>query len=298
MRGRQIAAGIAALGGLLVLGCGAGSTPGPGPTPPPPPAPTTATVLAAGDIGECGGGALETGKLLDGLSGTVLALGDIAYFQGTAANFRDCYDPAWGRHIDRTRPVPGNHDYETPGAAGYFDYFGERAGPRGLGYYAFNAGPWRLIALNSEISLLPGSAQIRWLRDELQNNRNSCTLAYWHRPLYSSGPNGDNPDTRLLWSTLIEFGAEVVLNGHDHFYERFERQDDQGRPDTVNGMRQFTVGTGGARLYAPLGAKPNSAVRSGVSHGILVLTLQPTSYIWDFASVNNSFRDFGTGGCH
>lgn len=146
--------------------------------------------------------------------------------------------------------------------------------------------------------MVAGSRQIQWLRQELQSNRLACTLAYWHRPLVSSGPNGDNPDTRLLWSTLIEYGAEIVLNGHDHLYERFERQDAEGRPDSVNGLRQFTVGTGGANLYTPRGAKPNSAVRSGASYGVLVLNLHTNSYNWEFAAVNNSFRDAGTGGCH
>jgi hypothetical protein len=283
-------------GGLLAGACAGGSTPGPGPTPPPPPA-TTATILAAGDVGMCGFGALDTGRLIDSLSGTLLPLGDLAYMHGSMDDFRNCYDPAWGRHKERSRPVPGNHEYETPGAAGYFEYFGLFAGPRGLGYYAFSAGPWRLIALNSEISMAAGSPQLQWLREELQNSNDTCTLAYWHRPLFSSGPNGNNPDTRPLWSTLIEFGAELVLNGHDHMYERFEPQDEQGRLDAVRGLRQITVGTGGARLSSPGAPKPNSVVRSGASYGVLVLTLQATNYSWQFASVNNSFSDSGAGTC-
>jgi hypothetical protein len=241
---------------------------------------------------------MDTGRLIDSLPGSLLALGDLAYMHGSIANFRDCYDPAWGRHVDRTRPVPGNHEYETPGAAGYYDYFGGLAGNRGQGYYAFNAGPWRVFALNSEVAITPGSPQINWLRDELQANRTQCVLAYWHRPLYSSGPNDNNTDTRLLWSTLIEFGAEVVLNGHDHMYERFDQQDDRGRADPVNGLRQFTVGTGGAHLTGPGAPKPNSAVRSGASYGVLQLTLQPTSYSWEFHPVNaGGFRDSGGGTC-
>jgi hypothetical protein len=295
----RVAIVVAFGGALLLAACGGSSPPqGPTPVPQPPPPVTTATLLAAGDIGECGYGAMETGELIDRLPGTLLALGDLAYMHGSTANFRDCYDPAWGRHVERTRPVPGNHEYETPGAAGYYDYFGGLAGNRGQGYYAFTAGPWRVIALNSEVGMGPGSAQMAWLRDELQNNRAHCTLAYWHRPLYSSGPNGNNADTRPLWSTLIEFGAEVVLNGHDHIYERFERQDEQGRLDSVNGLRQFVVGTGGARLTGVGGPKPNSAVRSAASYGVLVLTLNANSYNWEFASVNNSFRDSGSGGCH
>ena len=296
MRRHTASAAAALIGALLAGACG--SSRPPGPTPPPPPPVTTAILLAAGDIGECGFGAAETGSLIDGLPGTLLVLGDVAYMHGSTANFRDCYDPVWGRHRDRTRPVPGNHEYETPGASGYYDYFGSLAGNRGQGYYAFNAGPWRVIALNSETSMAPGSAQITWLRDELQSNHTACTLAYWHRPLYSSGANGPQSDIRLLWSTLIEFGAEVVLNGHDHMYEVFDHQDAQGRPDPVNGMRQFTVGTGGARLTNPGPARPNSAFRSAASYGVLQLTLQPTSYSWEFKPVNpGAPGNSGSGVC-
>lgn len=255
-----------------------------------------AVVVAAGDIGECGFGALETGKLLDRLAGTVLALGDLAYSDGSLANFQECYEPAWGRHLDRTRPVPGNHEYRTSGAAGYFDYFGERAGPRGLGYYAYTAGPWRVIALNSEIPMTQGSPQVAWLRGELQGNPSQCTLAYWHRPLYSSGPNGNNPDVRALWTTLMEFGADVVLNAHDHMYERFAPQDADGRAAAA-GMREFLVGTGGAHLYTPVGGRANSQVR-GSAYGVLTLTLSSNSYQWEFTPVTSGFRDSGSDVCH
>jgi hypothetical protein len=217
--------------------------------------------------------------------------------QGSAANFRDCYDPAWGRHIDRTKPVPGNHEYETDRtASGYYDYFGELAGLRGQGYYAFTAGSWRIVALNSEIPMSPGSAQIQWLRTELSSTRLPCTLAYWHRPLFSSGPNGNNADTRDLWKTLVEFDVDVVLNGHDHLYERFDPQDPDGRPSPT-GIRQFTAGTGGAHLYALLPPKPNSVRRASV-YGILVMQLTTNAYQWDFKSVDNSFSDPGSGQCH
>src|SRR6266540_2637348 len=303
MHHRRFAAFTAALATtLLVARCNGSSPSGPSPGDggTGPPIITTTTIYAAGDIGECGFGALETGKLLDRLpGGTILALGDLAYMNGTAANFRDCYNPAWGRHIERTRPVPGNHEYENArhDASDYFDYFGDLAGPRGLGYYAFTSGSWLIVALNSEIPFGVGSPQLTWLRQELQSNRFQCTLAYWHRPLFSSGPNGNNVDTRILWTTLIEFGADVVLNGHDHMFERFERQDAQGVADSVVGMRQFTVGTGGAHLYVPGAPKPNSVIR-GSTYGILFMTLLNNSYQWDFVSVDNSFRDTGSGGCH
>jgi 3',5'-cyclic AMP phosphodiesterase CpdA len=300
---RQLAA-VAVLGSSVFLGqCGGNSPSAPTSVPTPvggggttPPGPATAHILAAGDIGECGFGAAKTGQLLDSLGGTVLALGDLAYMQGTMANFRDCFDPAWGRHADRTRPVPGNHEYVTAGASSFFDYFGDTAGPRGLGYYAFNAGPWRIIALNSELPKTPGTAQNQWLRSELENNRTTCTLAYFHRPLFSSGPNGNQPDMRDLWRVLDEFGVDVVLAGHDHMYERFAPQDIDGRA-RADGIRQFIAGTGGAHLYIPGPPKPNSDVRAGV-YGILQMTLSATSYQWDFVSVDNTFRDTGSGACH
>jgi len=256
-------------------------------------------VYAAGDVGECGFGALDTGALLDTLNGgLLLAVGDLAYPNGSAANFRDCYDPGWGRHKDRTRPVPGNHEYENPqhSADPYFDYFGSLAGTRGQGYYAFNAGAWRIIALNSEIPLGAGSAQLTWLRSELESHRVTCTLAYWHRPLYSSGPNGNQTDTRPLWATLMEFGADVVLNGHDHIYERFAPQDADAHA-IPTGIREFITGGGGAHLYTPVGIQTNSQVRAS-TYGILVLTLMPTGYSWDFVPSGSAFRDTGSDSCH
>jgi hypothetical protein len=289
---------------LCLWNCGGGSPSAPSPggggggggtVPPPGPV----RILAAGDIGECGFGALQTGTMLDSMDGLILALGDLAYFQGTTANFRDCYDPAWGRHQNRTRPVPGNHEYDSPGASSYFDYFGDLAGSRGEGYYAFTAGAWRIIALNSgggAGSVSAGSAQIQWLRTELDSNKSACTLAFWHHPLFSSGPNGNQPEVREFWRTLSDAGVDVVLNGHDHMYERFAPQDLEGRP-SPNGIREFIVGTGGAHLYTPGAAKPNSE-RRGSAYGFLVMTLSATSYQWDFRSVGNTFGDTGTGTCH
>lgn len=303
MRNRRFPALAAALLFALLLGrCGGSSPPGPTPGgagPPPPPPPGPVTVLAAGDIGECGFGAPQTGQLLDRLDGLILALGDLAYFQGTAANFRDCYDPFWGRHLERTRPVPGNHEYESPGAFSYYDYFGTLAGPRGQGYYSFTAGAWRIIALNSGPGggfISTGSAQMQWLRAELDNNRFACTLAYFHHPLFSSGPNGDQPQVRDAWRTLSDAGVDVVVNGHDHDYERFAPQDSDGRA-SASGIQQFIAGTGGAHLYAFGAPKPNSERRASV-HGILALTLSPGTYQWDFKSVGHTFSDTGTGTCH
>lgn len=300
---RSSAAFVAAALASAVALCSCGGTTPSSPSDPGgiPPVATSVKIVAAGDVGECGFGAAKTGALLDTLPGTfLLVLGDLAYMQGSTANFRDCYDPHWGRQMDRTKPVPGNHEYDTPGAAGYFQYFGSRAGQQGAGYYAFTAGAWRIIALNSEIPATPGSPQSQWLHNELENNRTQCTLAYWHRPLFTSGPNGPQNaagDAPLnLWRVLLENNVDVVLNGHDHIYERFAPQDAEGRP-SANGIRQFTAGTGGAHLYAIGVPKPNSEVRASV-YGILTMTLHPGSYQWDFISVDQTFRDANSGTCH
>jgi hypothetical protein len=285
---------------VLLLTCGGRirSSPWDGGSNPPP---ASSVINAAGDIGECGFGALQTGIILDGLPGTVLALGDLAYMEGSAANFSQCYDPAWGRHKGRTHPVPGNHEYETDRTAkAYYDYFGPSAGDRGAGYYAFNEGPWRIIALNDNIAFGPGSVQMAWLRDELENTRTLCTLVYWHKPLFSSGPNGtanDGAAARVLWTTLVEFGVDVVLNGHDHMYERFAPQDADARP-SVNGIREFVAGTGGAHSYQTIAVRPNSEFRLNGVYGILRLGLFAASYHWDFHTGVNTIQDRGDGACH
>ena len=300
---RLVALAAAVTSSVLLWSCGGsspsgptpggGGSPGGGNIPQPPAGPVR--ILAAGDIGECGFGAAETGKLLDSLTGTILALGDLAYYDGSRANFRDCFDPFWGRFQSRIRPVPGNHEYQSDrNATGYWDYFGDLAGPRGLGYYAFDEGSWRIIALNSEVPMGPGSAQQVWLRNELSTTRALCTLAYWHRPLYTSGPNFPNRDVRDLWVTLLEYNVDVVLNGHDHLYERFDKQDADGR-FMVNGIRQFTVGTGGAHSYDSGPPQPNS-MKIAKLYGILSLTLSTGSYQWEYVT-NSSFRDQDSGSC-
>jgi len=284
----------------MIAGCHNPSSPSPTPGPGPAPEPGPSGILVgAGDISRCGTpGAELTGRLLDRLPGTVFAAGDNAYMSGSPEEYRQCYAPYWGRHMSRTRPVPGNHDYGTPGAAGYFGYFGASAGEAGVGYYAYSVGPWRVIALNSEIDASAGSAQVRWLRSELTANRTTCTLAIFHRPLYSSGANGPNADMREFWRTLLEFGAEVVLNGHDHQYERFAPQDADGRADPARGIRQFTVGTGGAPLYPIYGPRANSEVQ-GTGFGVLSLTLSSGAYQWEFVPADGTtFRDAGSGTCH
>jgi hypothetical protein len=265
---------------------------------PPPPVSGPAVLVGAADVADCGPGAESTAALLDGIPGTIFVAGDLAYQHGSARNFADCYDPTWGRHRSRTRPVPGNHEYESPGAAPYFDYFGDLAGVGRRGYYAFNVGSWKVLALNSEVNRGPGSEQLQWIRSELSNSPADCTIAMWHRPLYTSGPNLPNTDMREMFRLVHELGVEIVLNGHDHLYERFAPQDADGRVDPVRGVRQFTVGTGGTTLYAASVRPGNTEVLRSV-WGVLKLTLSPGSYQWQFVpAFGSTFSDSGQGVCH
>ena len=223
------------------------------PTSPTSPSPALAEVavdevlVGAGDIARCGSAATAaTARLLDRLPGSVFTLGDNAYPSGGEQDFSMCYEPTWGRHKARTRPAPGNHDYESAGAAPYFNYFGANAGPSGLGYYRYRLGAWQIYSLNSNIAMGPHSLQAQWLQRELAANPSTCTLAYWHHPLFSSGPHGDNLSTQALWRVLYQADVDVVVSAHDHLYERFAPQDPDGRLDLAGGIRQFTAGTGGA----------------------------------------------------
>ena len=280
------------------------SAPAPTPAPTPPPA-EDPVLVGAGDIASCdSGGDEQTAALLDTIPGTVFTLGDNVYPNGTAKQFLQCYDPSWGRHKARTRPVPGNHDYRTEGAAGYFGYFGGAAGDPRAGYYAYDLGKWRILALNSNCGQIggcgPGSAQEKWLREDLATHPAPCTLAMWHHPRFSSGSHGDEKDMRHLWKVLYDAGADVVLAGHDHTYERFARQDAQGDYDPKRGIREFVVGTGGRSLYGfHRKLDRESVVRENSTYGVLKMTLRPTSYEWEFVPVAGSeFRDSGADKCH
>ena len=257
------------------------------------------TFVGAGDIAMCNeGGAAATARLLDGIPGEVFTLGDNVYPSGTAESFRNCYEPTWGRHRHRTRPNPGNHDWDANAGAPYFAYFGFAAGPPGRGYYSFDLGAWHILSLNSNIAAHQGSGQYEWVRADLASSGAPCTLAYWHHPLFSSGPNGNNPQMRSLWRLLDDAGVDVVLAGHDHLYERFTPQDADGRPAPA-GMRAFVVGTGGAHHYPPLPAQPNSEVREAGTWGVLKLTLRGGNYSWEFVpAAGQSFRDSGTSPCN
>ena len=257
----------------------------------------TAVVLGVGDIGMCGRAEVaQVARLVASLEGHLLLAGDLAYFQGTAANFRDCFNPSWGQFRGRWNAVPGNHEYESPGAAPYFAYFGDAAGPAGVGYYAITIGDWLILMLNSNIPATNGSPQWLFVRSELQAQRTPCTMAVWHHPVFSSGPAGANGAMRDVWSLLEAARAEVILTGHDHLYERFARQMADGRADATNGVRQFTAGTGGAELYNFVRSVPNSEEQI-MRHGVMRFTLRPAQVDWEFIGLDGATLDRGLDTC-
>jgi acid phosphatase type 7 len=266
----------------------------------------TAVLVGAGDIASCDSdGDSRTARLLDAVDGTVMALGDNAYTDGTPSQFTRCYEPSWGRHRLRTRPVLGNHEYHTAGAAGYFRYFGAAAGPAGRGWYSFEAGAWHVVVLNTNCDVVAcstGSAQRRWLRQDLAASAargRRCTVALGHHPLFTSGrAHGPAVATRPLVATLYDAGVELLISGHNHQYERFAPQHPTGRRD-AQGVRQFVVGTGGNGHY-PFGPPtPHSEVRHTGTYGVLRLDLHPDRYHWRFIpEAGGDFTDSGTGRCH
>jgi Calcineurin-like phosphoesterase len=293
--GLLLAALIAA--GVLVIASVVPSTPARGNVP-------DAVLVGAGDVASCTStGDEATAELLDTLPGTVFVAGDVAYEAGTDAQFTDCYHPSWGRHKARTRPAAGNHEYGTPGASGYFKYFGAAAGDPQKGYYSYDLGAWHIIVINSNCARVggckAGSPQEQWLRADLAAHPATCLLAYWHHPLFSSGQHGNFVSMQPIWQALYEAGADVVVSGHDHDYERFAPQDPTGAADPVRGIRQFVVGTGGKNHYGFSTIMPNSEVHNSDTFGVLKLTLHATSYDWQFIPVaGKTFTDAGSGVCH
>jgi len=264
-----------------------------------------AILVGAGDIADCTdlSGAEATAKLLEKISGTVMAVGDLAYPDGSKKNF-ECYDKTWGRVKSRTRPAPGNHEFHSAGATPYFDYFGSAAGDPKLGYYSYELGSWHIIVLNSECTDVggceTGSPQEKWLRADLAAHPVACTLAYWHKPLFSSGnAHGNDLTVKPLWQALYDANADVIIGGHDHDYERFAPQNPEGAADPKRGMREFVVGTGG-KNHRPFGEiKANSEVRDFTAFGVLKLSLRPAGYDWEFIpEAGKGFTDSGSGSCH
>lgn len=302
-------------------------------------------LVGAGDIARCyepdnptritppgATAAAATARLLDRIPGTVMAVGDNAYELGSPVDYALCYHPTWGRHRSRTRPAAGNHEYLTPGAAGYFAYFGLRAAPP-LGYYSYDLGSWHVVVLNSTPQVYacwppeieegrppdfpspppapdePGPAagracagdvaQQAWLAADLATHPARCTIAYFHHPRFSSGLHGNHYQMQRIWDILYANGADVVVSAHDHDYERFAPQDPDGDADPARGIREFVVGTGGAELRGFGEIQPNSEARSDDTYGVLALALDEGRYGWAFVPVpGGAFRDEGAGECH
>jgi len=284
-------------------------------------------IAAAGDIAcdplstSFNGGAGTSGSchqratsdlLLSVSPAAVLTLGDNVYECGSPTAFALSFDPSWGRVKTLIHPAVGNHEYQSgidcsTTATGYFGYFGAAAGDPAKGYYSYDVGAWHLIALNANCSKVGGCAagqpEEQWLRADLAGHQNACVLAYWHQPHFSSGQHGNddgghNP-TGAFWQALYDFHADVVLNGHDHEYERFAPQTPAGAPDAANGIREFVAGTGGKSQASFAVVQPNSEIRSSGTYGVLLLTLHPGGYDWQFvAEAGKSFSDSGSGSCH
>ena len=267
---------------------------------------TDPVIEVAGDIA-CPGLAPSSGTcheqatakiLASTLPTLILALGDNQYDQGALRDYNSYFGRTWGQLKGRIRPVPGNHEYETSGASGYFSYFGSVAGPPSRGYYSYNVGAWHIVALNSAIAHDARSAQYGWLKWDLLYHPNLCTLAYWHHPRWSSGEHGNNTSMDPFWRLLYAHHVDIVLNGHDHDYERFARQTPDGVP-SIYGIREFVVGTGGMSHYQFQRVQPNSGARNNNTFGVLKLALHPTSYSWRFLpEAGKTFTDVGSSDCH
>jgi hypothetical protein len=277
--------------------------------------PAAVTVVAAGDIScepdnpeyNAGSGsddacqAKATSDLALKLAPDfVLTLGDEQYRNGSLPDFESSYDKTWGRLKSITKPVAGNHEYNTFGAAGYYDYFGAAAGLRGAGYYSYDLGDWHVVALNANCPAVGGcektSLQEQWLRRDLAANPRTCTLVYWHQPRFSSGGHGDDIAYQAFWEDLQDYHADVVLTGHDHDYERFAPQRSDGTADP-NGVTEFVVGTGGESLTALRAARPNSLVRDNRDYGVLKLVLDKGRYDWQFVTTSGETKDSGSASC-
>ena len=282
-----------------------------------PPMATTVVIAAAGDI-SCAPESRAPCRQMDTATAiewagpdAVLVLGDTQYESGELANFERMYTPSWGRFKAITRPAVGNHEYQTPRAAGYFDYFNGRgqqtgpAGDRNRGYYSFDLGAWHVVALNTNCHEVggchAGSPQEMWLRLDLAASDSRCTLAFFHHSLFASGPNGNQPQIRSLWQALYDFDTDVILSAHEHLYERFAPQTPQGVADPRRGIRQIVVGTGGHSLTRFVTRERNSETGTNQAFGILRMELRPDSYAWEFMAAPGeaaTFTDSGAQPCH
>ena len=277
----------------------------PSPTPTPTPAPSRDPILVgAGDIAGCGeDGDEATAALLERIDGTVFTAGDNTYPAGTTQTYRECFAASWGRSLERIRPAPGNHDWESGSLDAYLDYFGAAAvNADGDPWYAYDLGTWQIIMLDSDCARVdgcgPDSRQGRWLANVLATSDARCTLAIWHHPRFSSGFHGDDPSVGPFWDALHAAGADVIVNGHDHDYERFAPMSPAGDEDRERGLRQFVVGTGGVDLRDFEDPVPNSELRLAVSHGVIAFTLRDGGYDWQWIPTDGDVGDRGTAPCH
>jgi hypothetical protein len=285
--------------------------------PPPPAAPAPpVTLLTAGDIANCfnnvpndpsqgqhpGPGAIETTALVKSLLPVddLIVQGDLAYESGTAEEFRDCYDPTWGQFRSFTHPAPGNHEYNSPGAAPYYAYWGDRAGPAGAGYYSYELGSWHIVSLNTEVDTTGAGQQAAWLRADLAAHPNPCTLAFWHRPRWSNDSlYGDDPSLDPMFQILYGAGVDVLLQGHVHAYERWSEMAPDGTSQPGRGVRTFVVGTGGAESFAVDALKPGEEVSQGNVFGVVRMNLTASGYSWEFLpTAGSTFTDSGATACH
>jgi len=314
----------------LVFGCD-GCNFGLRVTPPPADSPAEEIAMAgakvmigAGDIADCGdSGDERTALLVDSvLKGNaaanvetvVFTLGDHAYPAATDAQLRRCFTPSWGdrkkRIMNVIRPTIGNHDYQVDRGAPYYRYFGPRAGPPFKGYYSYDLGEWHIVVLNSELAVSGTPAEHRaqeeWLKQDLTTNRKACTLSYFHEPLFSSSWRRGNPAMEQLWEIMFANDVDLILNGHDHHYERFHRQTPAAMADTVKGIEQIIVGTGGATLrgfrsrfgFRSRSMAPNSHIRVQGHFGVLIVTLGAGAYRTAFLDINRRVWDRSGGKCH
>lgn len=247
----------------------------------------------------------STAKLLRAKTyAAILPLGDEQYPDGTLAEFESSYAKTWGLAASPVDPVPGNHEYHTPMGAGYYGYYHAAAGDPAKGYYSWDTAGWHFVAINANCSAIggcnAGSPEEQWLKADLASHPAACTLAYWHQPRFSSAHHHSDAMYQPFWVDLFAAGADVVLNGHDHDYERFGPQTPIGAPDGAKGIREFVVGTGGKSHYQFTAVEPNSEVRNNTTFGLIELTLHPHGYNWQFvpAPGTGSFTDTGTGTCH
>ena len=260
------------------------------------------TFVGAGDIASSGTGDEATAAVLDGIPGPSSPSATPPTRTARPGEYAAYYAPTWGRHKSRTIPSVGNHEYNTGAPQGYFDYFGAAAGDPAQGYYSTNSASWHVIVLNSNcaiVSCSAGSAQEQWLREDLAANPAQCTVALFHHPRFSSGAShGNNSAVAPFWNALYEFNADLVLNGHDHDYERFAPQNPNAVADPAAASRSSSSAPAASGIDGFSTIQPNSQVR-GSSLGVLKLTLKPTSYDFQFVPVaGQTFTDAGSGTCH